>query len=203
MSGIKPTSESNSDICMLKVKMRKQIFSVKQAIPDKEMVKQSSHLCDKLEKTHLWANSKIVLLYSNLSKEISVNQLIERGLKSNKIVALPRYDLKSGKYTASTIRSLKDLVIGRHSIMEPFTSCPEIDMNQLDLVIVPGVAFDRNGGRLGRGGGYYDRVLKKLNAIFCGVCFREQVVNQTPQELHDVKMDLTMTPDGKLDFNLI
>ena len=95
------------------------------------------------------------------------------------------------------------MVIGRYNILEPSINCPQVDINQLDLVIVPGVAFDHIGGRLGRGGGYYDRFLKKLNAKFCGVCFREQVVHKTPQDSHDIKMDFTMTPDGKLDFDLI
>jgi 5-formyltetrahydrofolate cyclo-ligase len=203
MSRVKPTSESDLDICLLKKRMRNQIFQAKEAISNEEMLGQASQLCSQLERTDIWSKSKIVLLYSNLSKEISVNQLIEKGLKSKKVIALPRYDSESRNYTACIIRGLKDLVIGRYGVMEPLINCPEINMNQLDLVIVPGVAFDRIGGRLGRGGGYYDQILKKLAAISCGVCFREQVVHQTPQELHDVKMDFTMTPDGKLDFNLI
>ena len=197
------TSGSIFDICILKENMRKEMHSVKQSISNEDMVKQSSSLCNKIEKTDFWIKSKTVLLYSNLSKEISVNQLIKSGLKSNKIVTLPRYDSKTGEYAASAISSIKDLSIGIHNIMEPLASCPEIGMNQLDLVIVPGVAFDHNGGRLGRGGGYYDQFLKGMNATFCGVCFREQVTDKTPQELHDIKMNIVMSPDGKVDFDLI
>jgi len=203
MRRMKPTSENNNDVCLLKNEMRKQMFLAKQAISNAEMLEQSSQLCDQLEKTDFWSSSKTVLLYSNLNKEISVNQLIERGLKIKKSIALPRYDSNNKNYTACIISALKDLVIGRYNIMEPSIKCPQVDINQLDLVIVPGVAFDHIGGRLGRGGGYYDRFLKKLNATFCGVCFREQVVHKTPQDSHDIKMDFTMTPDGKLDFDLI
>ena len=85
--------------------------------------------------------------------------------------------------------------------MEPSPKCNEVNINQLDLVIVPGVAFDRFGGRLGRGSGYYDRFLKNLKAIFYGVCFKQQVVDKTPQDSHDAKMDIIMTPDGKLNLN--
>ena len=197
------TSGSIFDICILKENMRKEMHSVKQSISNEDMVKQSSSLCNKVEKTDFWKKSKTVLLYSNLSKEISVNQLIKSGLKSNKIVTLPRYDSKTGEYAVSAISSLKDLSIGSYNIMEPLATCPEIDMNQLDLVIVPGVAFDHNGGRLGRGRGYYDQFLKGLIATFCGVCFREQVADKTPQESHDIKMNIIMTPDGKVDFDLI
>ena len=126
--------------------------------------------------------------------------MIEQGLKSNKIIALPRYESKDREYSACVIKSLKDLVVGKYNIMEPSPICNEVNINQLDLVIVPGVAFDRFGGRLGRGNGYYDRFLKNLKAIFYGVCFKQQVVDKTPQDLHDAKMDIIMTPDGKLDL---
>ena len=202
MRRMKPTSDNN-DVCLLKNKMRKQIFLAKQAISNAEILEQSSQLCNQLEKTDFWSSSKTVLLYSNLNKEISVNQLIERGLKIKKTIALPRYDSNKKVYTACIISALKDLVIGRYNILEPSINCPQVDINQMDLVIVPGVAFDHIGGRLGRGGGHYDRFLKNLNATFCGVCFREQVVHKTPQDSHDIKMDFTMTPDGKLDFDLI
>ena len=192
---------SNSHICLLKDKMRKQISTAKNSISKKEMLDQSSQLCDIVQSTEDWINSKTVLLYRNINKEISVNSLIEQGLNTNKIVALPRYESKHGKYSACVIKSLKDLVVGKYNIMEPSPKCNEVNINQLDLVIVPGVAFDRFGGRLGRGSGYYDRFLKNLKAIFYGVCFKQQVVDKTPQDLHDAKMDIIMTPDGKLDLN--
>ena len=142
---------SNTHICLLKDKMRKQISTAKNSISKKEMYEQSSQLCDLVQRTEDWINSKTVLLYRNLNKEISVNSLIEQGLKSNKTVALPRYESKDMKYSACVIKSLKDLVIGKYNIMEPSQNCNKVNINQLDLVIVPGVAFDHNGGRLGRG----------------------------------------------------
>ena len=81
---------SNSHICLLKEKMRKQISTAKNSISKKEMHEQSSQLCDLVQSTEDWINSKTILLYSNLNKEISVNSLNEQGLKSNKIVAKPR-----------------------------------------------------------------------------------------------------------------
>ena len=104
---------SNSHICLLKDKMRKQISTAKNSISKKEMHEQSSKLCDLVQSTEDWITSKTVLLYSNLNKEISINSLIEQGLNSNKIVALPRYESKDGKYSACIIKSLKDLIVSK------------------------------------------------------------------------------------------
>ena len=73
-----------------------------------------------------------------------------------------------------------------------------MDMMQLDLIIVCGVAFDRLGGRLGRGGGFFDRLLSTTNAKKCGVCFDQQLRTAVPMEKHDIKMDMIATPSGWL-----
>jgi len=73
-----------------------------------------------------------------------------------------------------------------------------MDTMQLDLAIVGGVAFDRLGGRLGRGGGFFDRLLAGIPAAKCGVCLDEQVRRDVPVERHDVKMDMIATPSGWL-----
>ena len=73
-----------------------------------------------------------------------------------------------------------------------------MDTKQLDLAIVGGVAFDGLGGRLGRGGGFFDRLLADIPANFCGVCYDQQVYPDVPVERHDVKMDMIATPNGWL-----
>ena len=115
-----------------------------------------------------------------------------------KIVSLPRFLSKSDRYAPYVIRQSGDVVDGAFGVREPSADCVELESNQLDLVIVPGVGFDSLGARLGRGGGHYDRLLQGLTATICGVCFRQQVLPRVPEEAHDIKMDCIITPDGWL-----
>jgi len=75
-------------------------------------------------------------------------------------------------------------------IREPATGCIEIPPDDLDLVLVPGVAFDLHGNRLGRGKGFYDRLLQNFRGTKCGIAFDEQIVEKIPAEKTDVRMDL-------------
>jgi 5-formyltetrahydrofolate cyclo-ligase len=75
-------------------------------------------------------------------------------------------------------------------------------MNRLDLILVPGLAFDLNGRRLGKGKGYYDRLLAGVSGIKCGVAFDEQVVSEVPAGPHDVRVNCILTPTRWLEFRL-
>ncbi len=93
-------------------------------------------------------------------------------------------------------RSREELVPGAFGVMEPRDSAIAADGSPFDLILVPGMAFDRSGGRLGRGKGYYDRYLAAASGFKAGVCFDDQVVGEIPREAHDVPMDALVTPSG-------
>jgi len=94
-----------------------------------------------------------------------------------------------------------DLLPGNFSILEPFPALPEIPPAAIDAFICPGLAFDNNGGRLGRGKGYYDRILKKArpDALKIGVCFPEQLVPDTFSEPHDIHMDAVIVGTSNIE----
>ena len=150
-----------------------------------------------LEST-VWQRASQVMLYVPMSGELNVNSLMENGLKNRKLVALPRFSVKKNAYEACEIDNLSDLVLGKFGVPEPSPDSQIMDTKQLDLVIVPGVAFAGLGGRLGRGGGFFDRLLAGIPAKKCGVCFEQQVYPDVPVERHDVKMDMIATPNGWL-----
>ena len=77
---------------------------------------------------------------------------------------------------------------------EPAASCAEISLNKFDLILVPGIAFDLNGNRLGRGKGFYDRILAEASGIKCGVCHDFQLLEKILAEPHDAKVDFILTP---------
>jgi len=87
-----------------------------------------------------------------------------------------------------------DTHVGEFGVIEPVAACPVIPPNRLDFVVVPGVAFTLDGRRIGRGKGFYDRLLARVDGVKCGVAFDEQIVEMIPLEPHDIRMDWIVTP---------
>jgi len=132
--------------------------------------------------------AKYILLYYPHKNEVNILPLFQR-LKG-KTLLLPRTDSKD--IFPITVNCLKSLKKGKFGIPEPEGSPVEIE--KIDVVIVPAVAFDKKGHRLGYGKGYYDRFLKKFKGTKIGVAYDFQVVEKLPKEEHDVPVDLVITP---------
>jgi len=127
--------------------------------------------------------------------------LAAQAIKSGKQVALPRYVAATGQYEAAVITDPSaEMLPGRFGIHEPAPHCNIADSKQLDLVLVPGLAFDRHGFRLGRGKGYYDRLLAAVSGTTCGVAFDIQLISTMPVEPHDVRLNCILTPTQCLEF---
>lgn len=108
---------------------------------------------------------------------------------------LPRFRSSDRAYEFAEVRDLgHDLRVGEYGLMEPAAECPALTNKQLDLVLVPGLAFDPNGRRLGRGKGYYDRLLPQVTGEFCGVAIDWQVLPEVPAGPHDQRLDCILTP---------
>ena len=179
-------------LARLEARLAMEGLSFGQAAEDSQAV-----FCLILESA-VWQEAGQAMLYMPISGEIDVKPLIKKGLEVGKAIALPRFSSKNNVYQPCVIASLGDLVLGKFGIPEPSPGSQKMDTKQLDLVIVGGVAFDGFGGRLGRGGGFFDRLLADIPAKKCGVCFDEQVRPHVPVERHDVKMDMIATPSGWL-----
>jgi 5-formyltetrahydrofolate cyclo-ligase len=154
----------------------------------------SAQLCQRLRAESLWTNAKSLLLFAPLSDEPDINPLLEDAWRSQRLVALPRYDAALGRYEAALVRHREDLHRGKFGAFEPGAGCPALPLNPLDLILVPGIAFDFGGRRLGRGKGFYDRLLAEVPGHKCGVAFDLQVVTGLPEESHDVRVDSILTP---------
>ena len=134
------------------------------------------------------ATSHIVLAYSALPDEVTTQVLIDELAEQGKTILLPRIvndtDMKLCRYTG-----LQDLQVGAYGILEPreelFT-----DYDTIDVAIIPGMAFDTDGHRLGRGKGYYDRLLTRIPYLYkIGLCFSWQMIDHVPIDEHDIVMD--------------
>jgi 5-formyltetrahydrofolate cyclo-ligase len=152
-------------------------------------------LCARLREQRLWQQAKAVLLFAPLPDEPDLWPMLTEALAAHKTVALPSFVAATNTYVARRIVDLeRDLIVGKFGIREVAELSPEMELNQLDLVLVPGVAFDARGGRLGRGRGFYDRLLAAVRGTKCGVAFDEQVVNAVPVGPLDVSLNCILTP---------
>lgn len=184
-----------------KAACRAAVLSELAALSPADREEGSARVCRRLQNHAIWRLAQSVLFYAPTKQEIDVFPLIEKALVEGKRVALPQFDAQTKGYRACWIcRPKDDLISGRFGIREPGLHCPSISVKQLDLILVPGLAFDRDGRRLGRGQGYYDRLLDGVRGTKCGLAYDLQVKPQIPVESHDVLLDCILTPDSWLDF---
>lgn len=142
-----------------------------------------------------WARAGSVLLFAPLRDELDVWPLVELALAAGKTVALPSFDSESGDYVARQIVDVTaDVLPGRFGVREPRGELQKVSLNQLDFALVPGLAFDARGGRLGRGKGFYDRLLANVRGTKCGVAFDGQLVDAVPVAPHDIRLNCILTP---------
>lgn len=164
---------------------------LKRAVPMEEKLRRSESIMHRLELTPQFASAKVVLLYWSMSDEVQTHDFVNK-IYHDRVVLLPCVDgddLLLRQYTGPEC-----LVAGEQfGIGEPTGPVWE-DLEAIDLIMVPGVAFDRHGNRMGRGRGFYDRMLKSTpNAVKIGVAFDFQVIDEIPVEPHDVKMDCVIS----------
>jgi len=155
----------------------------------------SRDICFRLGQQTLWQFAGSILFFAPLITEPDIWPLLKEAVLAGKTIALPRFSPELQSYVACVVKNLEaDLQSGQFGIREPGFSCPEFPLNRLDLALVPGVAFDARGGRLGRGKGFYDRLLAAVNGPKCGVAFDEQIVDAVPVGPMDVLVNCIMTP---------
>lgn len=141
------------------------------------------------------ATAGAVLVYASLPEEVDTSSLVSTLAASGRIVAVPRV-CGPREMTLHRIVSLDELAPGVCDIPEPDGTTAEMAPEQFDVVIVPGVAFDRACRRIGFGGGFYDTLLPRLRpgAFTIGLAFDEQMVEEVPCEEHDSPLDAVVTP---------
>ena len=170
-----------------KAELRKLVKTRIKNMTEEEKKKESEDVMMKLENTQQFKSAKTILLFHSLPDEVCTHELIEKYASKKKIL-LPVIDGEKWH-----IREYKgDLKTGEYNIQEP-TGVNYYDYGSIDLVVVPGVCFDKDKGRVGRGKGYYDRILNEIKAFKIGICFDCQLLSKVPAEEWDVKMDQVMT----------
>ena len=173
----------------LRQQIRAQVAKISPAVRAVESI----GLCERLQAQIPSAHT--ILFFAPLPDELDVWPMLETSLALGTNCALPFFDAEKNNYGAKLLKNLAtDIVTGKFGVREPAATCAEIPLNQFDLVLVPGVAFDLSGHRLGRGQGFYDRILAEASGIKCGVGYDFQLLEKIPTEAHDAKVDFIFTP---------
>lgn len=143
--------------------------------------------------------SRIVLLYTPARNEVDTLDIIRRSYMYGKIIVLPAFDATSNATQLYKIDDIdKDLIQGPRGNLEPNAKrCKPVPIDCLDIAIVPGVAMDEKGGRIGQGNGYYDRLIPDLPITTrkVGLVYELQIVPVIPLESHDKYVDIVITED--------
>ena len=144
-----------------------------------------------------YLEARIALLYMPIAPEVDTREIVQRSYMYNKIIVLPAFDTQSYQMTLMKVDDPdKDLVEGPRGNLEPNPKrCKAVPIDCLDIAIIPGIAMDEKGGRLGSGKGYYDRLIPDLPITTrkVGLVFEDQIVPAVPMESHDKHVDIVVT----------
>lgn len=139
-----------------------------------------------------YINSSVVFVYVSYNGEVDTHKIIRQALKDKKTVCVPRVISKAEGMEAVPIKSFNDLVSGSYGILEPPMDLLPISPMSIDMALVPGVAFDIGGGRLGYGGGFYDRYLSQMRQETCiaALAYSIQLIDAIPMDPQDKKVPM-------------
>lgn len=144
--------------------------------------------------SHLWKNSLTIGITVSKGFEWDTKQIIQQGWKENKVIAVPKCNPIDKTMTYRQITSFEQLEVVYAGIEEPIMEhTSPLENELLGLCIVPGIVFDKNGYRIGFGGGYYDRILPSIQAPTLSICSEVQIISSIPKESHDLSVDYLLT----------
>jgi 5-formyltetrahydrofolate cyclo-ligase len=190
--------EYRMDKAQLRLEFQKKLAG----ISAEQRKEKSRRACRNLIATPEFQNASTVMMYLSLPHELDTSEAILCAWQMSKTVVVPKVSWQQRHMIPVQINSLEtgfsEEVAG---LRNPMTGAP-VPFEEIDLVVTPGLGFDRKANRLGRGGSYYDRFFsnKELKAAKCGFAFAEQVIETVPVTEHDVPVDMLVTDEEVLYF---
>ena len=178
--------------------MRRRMLRVRAGIPPDERARRSAAVEETLFAVPEVSGARTLLLFYSFGSEVATGGMARRVLERGARVLLPY--LEEGAIEAAEVRPGDDLVPTTYGPREPARRVA-VDPSEVDVVVAPGLAFDRRGRRLGYGGGHYDRFLDRLgaDAVRIGIAFSAQLVDEVPAGPRDRRVDLVVTETGAID----
>ncbi len=185
------------EIQKTKDEIRNEIAAMLKSLSEKDIADITHGIENQLFEFANFREARIALLYVNNPSEVSTHNILRRCFDYNKILVLPLINSNDQDFKLFKIDNLNtDLKPGPNGILEPdIHRCKAVPIECIDIAIIPGVAFDEKGGRIGSGDGYYDRLIPKLPITTrkVSLAFDSQILPQVPTESHDKYVDIIIT----------
>jgi len=182
-----------------KIEIRNETEKKIEALADSELTKKYQHIEKRLFEFANFLESKISLLYMNTDYEVNTRNIVQKCFDYNKVVVLPVFEDDKRRVKLMKANQIDtDLVTGARGVLEPNPErCKPIPIESIDIAIIPGIAFDEKGGRIGTGRGYYDKLIPRLSITTrkVALALECQIVAQIPMESHDRHVDIIITED--------
>jgi 5-formyltetrahydrofolate cyclo-ligase len=169
---------------------RNEVFKLKRNLTSSERILKSQSIFKKIEQLHLFNNANTVLIYWSLDDEVFTHDVTKKWTRTKRIL-LPvtlKEELELREFKGTHLLKESPKMKLKEPVGKAFTA-----FNEIDLAIVPGLAFDKQNNRIGYGKGYYDKLLSNLSVFKIGICFDFQIFDKIPATEKDIKMDLVIT----------
>ena len=181
-----------------KQELRREFLRIRRAAAPAQKENWNRRIAERFVDWPIYQQCRSVMFYVATADETATAGLIADALQRGKRVYVPLLGKKYGEMSAAVIKRSQDLIAGKYGLMMPPPDSATLAAGEsIDLIVVPGVAFDRTGNRLGMGAGYYDRFFSRtLHAVRLGLAWDCQVVASVPCEPHDIRMHYLLTEAG-------
>ena len=179
-----------------KRRLRKEMIESRRRLSPANRVIHSATILQRLFELEVMRGALWVQFYVSYRSEVETSGMIAHALSHGKKVAVPKVIPKKGLLLSEIQHPVHDLAPGWRGIPEPREGCIRpVDVGEMDVLVIPGIAFDMNGNRLGQGAGIYDRVLKSVKGVvpIIALAFELQIVKEIPVQAEDIQVDFIIT----------
>ncbi|MBE6063382.1 MAG: 5-formyltetrahydrofolate cyclo-ligase [Clostridium butyricum] len=188
-----------NEISNKKKYIRRKMLEIRRNMNLEEKNNYDKIIMDMFFRSNYYKEANNIFIYISYDSEINTKYIIERAIKEGKNIYVPRTEFSTKLMNAVRIENFDNLIECKYGILEPKKKEPFINPNDLDLIVVPGVAFDKNGGRIGYGAGFYDRYFKRINndnntrIKKLVLAYDFQLIDRVPIDEEDVLIDAVIT----------
>ncbi len=177
----------------MKKDIRKKLLEKRNSLSTYEILERSNRILEKLKKLEKFEKASTLACYISFGSEVYTHGLIKEYVGKKKVL-VPVVSKEKKEIFLAHIKSWRELESGTYGILEPRKEfLRPVSYDEVEVIIVPGIAFDENGNRIGYGEGYFDKLLKKIHAVKIAIAYDFQILKKIPNEKHDVKIDVIIT----------